>query len=99
VDARLDTMYGRVASAWKLGDGRFQLSVTVPPNTRATVRLPGAALAQVTEGGRALTSLPGVAGARQDGKAVVVEVGSGTYAFAYPDTNLELPAPSLPAAP
>jgi hypothetical protein len=30
---------------------------------------------------------------------LVVEVGSGSYAFAYPATNLELPAPSLPAAP
>jgi alpha-L-rhamnosidase len=99
VEARLDTMYGPVASAWKLGGGRFELSVAVPPNARATVRLPGATLGQVTEGGRALAALPGVGGARQEGKAVVVEVGSGSYAFAYPDTNLELPAPSLPATP
>ena len=30
---------------------------------------------------------------------LVVEVGAGSYAFAYSDTNLDLPAPSLPATP
>jgi alpha-L-rhamnosidase len=38
-----------------------------------------------------------VAGARQDGSAAVVEVGSGTCTFPYPAANLELPPPSLPA--
>jgi alpha-L-rhamnosidase len=98
VEARLETMYGRVASSWKLAEGLFQLTVAVPPNARATVRLPGATLADVTEGGRSLAASPGAA-ARQDGGAVVVEVGSGTYAFSYPATSLELPGPSLPDAP
>lgn len=84
VDAALTTMYGDVGSAWRLEDGRFTLNVTVPPNTRATVRLPGAVLAQVAESGSALDAAGGIAQARQDDGAVVVEVGSGTYAFAYP---------------
>jgi alpha-L-rhamnosidase len=96
VDARLETMYGPVASAWKLDAGSFQLAVEVPPNTRATVRLPGAPLAAVSEGGRPLAGLPGVAAARQDGDAAVVEVGSGRYTFSYPSANLTLPGPSLP---
>jgi hypothetical protein len=53
-------------------------------NTRATVRLPGATLAQVTEGARAVATSVGVTSARQDGDAVVVEVGSGDYVFSYP---------------
>jgi alpha-L-rhamnosidase len=77
-------MYGRVASAWTLKDGRFELAVEVPANTRATVRLPGATLANVTEGGLSLTGARGITGQRQDGDAVVVEVGSGRYSFAYP---------------
>jgi len=81
--ATLNTMYGEVGSAWSLDGGRFQLAVTVPPNTRATVRLPQAALAQVTEGGRALGAVEGVTGSRQEGQGVVVEVGSGQYRFAY----------------
>jgi alpha-L-rhamnosidase len=72
------SMYGRVSSSWQISDGVFTLTIEVPANTRATVRLPRAELAQVTESGKTLT------GARQDGNVVVVEVGSGKYLFAYP---------------
>jgi alpha-L-rhamnosidase len=84
VKASHETMYGRVASAWTQKDGRFELVVEVPVNTRATVRLPGATLANVTESGRALAGGSEMAGSRQDGEVVVVEVGSGRYSFAYP---------------
>src|SRR5262249_35249271 len=70
--------YGRVGSSWKIADGRFELAVEIPPNTRATVRLPRATLAQVKESGAPLT------GATQDGPTVVVTLGSGKYVFAYP---------------
>jgi alpha-L-rhamnosidase len=81
--AALNTMYGLAASAWELREGRFRLDVTVPSNTHATVRLPHAMLAQVTEGGRAVGAAGGVARAFQEGEAVIVEVGSGQYRFAY----------------
>jgi alpha-L-rhamnosidase len=85
VKAHHDTMYGRVGSAWTLEGGRFELAVEVPPNTTATVRLPGARLADVTESSRPLAAGNGIIEApRQDGDAVVVEVGSGRYSFAYP---------------
>jgi alpha-L-rhamnosidase len=82
--ATLNTMYGPAASAWELADGRLRLDVTVPPNTHATVRLPGAVLAQVTESGGAVATADGVTRAVQDGEDVIVEVGSGRYQFAYP---------------
>jgi alpha-L-rhamnosidase len=84
VKASHRTPYGKVVSAWALKDGRFELSVEVPANTRATVRLPKAQLASVTEGGQELADGNGVTGRRQDGDTVVVEVGSGQYRFAYP---------------
>jgi alpha-L-rhamnosidase len=81
--ATLTTMYGLAASAWQFADGQFHLDVTVPANTHATVRLPHATLAQVTESGQALDAAAGVAGAVQEGEAVIVELGSGQYRFAY----------------
>ena len=75
-------MYGRVSSAWAVRDGVFELAVEVPPNTTASVRLPDARLAGVTEGGRPLAVGNGIAAVRQEDGAVVVEVGSGTYRFA-----------------
>ena len=41
--ARLDGPYGRVAVEWQRAGDRLALTVTVPPNTTAEVRLPGPA--------------------------------------------------------
>jgi alpha-L-rhamnosidase len=81
VRASHDSMYGRVTSAWETKDGRFELAVEVPTNTRATVRLPKAAVASVTEGGRPLAVGDGITSFRQDGDDAVVEIGSGQYHF------------------
>jgi len=75
--------YGSVISKWTIKDGRFELAVEVPANTRATVRLPGAQLIDVREAGKALVTGNGIAAARQDGSTVVAEIGSGQYRFAY----------------
>ncbi len=77
------TPYGKVASAWDLKDEQLELTVEVPPNTHATVRL-AEAMDHVTEGGKALAVGDGVASIRRDGDSVIVEVGSGRYVFAYP---------------
>jgi alpha-L-rhamnosidase len=84
--ARHESAYGPIESSWELEAGSFRLEVTVPPNTRATVRLPEATLAAVTESGGP------VAGAVQEGADVVVELGSGTYLFAYESETLPEPA-------
>jgi alpha-L-rhamnosidase len=81
--AVLRTPYGEAVSGWRLVGDVLQVSVRVPANTRATVRLPEATLAQVTESGRAVASASGVTRAAQDGDVVVVEVGSGDYLFSY----------------
>ena len=87
VKASHETPHGKAGSAWSLADGRFELLVEVPPNTRATVRLPRAQLAGVTESGKPLADGDCVTGRRQDGDSSVVEVGSGSYRFAYPLTR------------
>jgi alpha-L-rhamnosidase len=77
-----DTPYGRAASGWTLENGRFELTVEVPPNTRATVRIPQARLASVSESGKPLRGVPGILDARQDGDVATIEVGSGRYVLA-----------------
>jgi alpha-L-rhamnosidase len=88
-EARLETLYGEAASGWAVADGKATVSATVPPNAHGTVRLPAATLAGVTEGGIAVGSAPGVNSATQEGDAVVVEVGSGSYRFTYDGAALE----------
>ena len=72
-------MYGRVTSDWEIKNDRFNLTVEIPPNTRATVRLPKAVREQVTEGGKSFAE----GRIRQDGNDVSLEIGSGRYVFAY----------------
>ncbi len=81
VKASHNTMYGTVSSGWTLSDDKFELVVEIPANTRATIRLPRAQLANVTESGQALTNRPGISNARQEGESVAVEIGSGRYLF------------------
>lgn len=84
VKASHNTMYGSVSAAWTLKEDAFELTVGIPANTRATVRLPKARLASVRESGQPLDGGAGIRRSRQDGDAVVVETGSGTYRFTYP---------------
>ncbi len=83
VRASHDSLYGKVSSAWTIKDGRFELAVEIPANTSATVRLPKAELATVTESGHALADENGVTASRQEGDTVIVEIGSGRYVFSY----------------
>jgi alpha-L-rhamnosidase len=71
--ATLNTMYGLAASAWEMVEGQFRLDVTVP----------------VAESGQSLDDADGVARAFQEGEAVIVEVGSGQYRFAYDASGFE----------
>ncbi len=41
VNARVGSLYGDIAVAWRREGGEFVLEVTVPPNASATLRLPG----------------------------------------------------------
>jgi alpha-L-rhamnosidase len=88
VRAAIDSPYGPVASAWELTEADFRLSITVPANTHATVRLPASSLAEVSEGGRSLAAGNGILRAQIAGNAAVIEVGSGSYDFTTTGLNL-----------
>ena len=89
--ARLISIHGPIESSWAVEDSTFRLSVHIPANTRARVRLPKAAGAErVTEGGQPLAEADGVERVRQDGEDVTLDVGAGRYVFAY-DANRLLP--------
>jgi alpha-L-rhamnosidase len=81
--AELETGYGPAASGWRVAGDTMEVTAVIPPNARGTVRLPGARLGDVTEGGVAVRAVPGVRTAVQDGDLVALEVGSGRYVFRY----------------
>ena len=83
VRASLQSMYGEIGTEWEQEEGVFSLSVTVPPNTTATVCLPGAVLDQVLENGAPVSEAEGIQDVSQDGDDVNVDVASGQYAFTF----------------
>ncbi|MCB0069401.1 MAG: hypothetical protein KDD77_19695, partial [Caldilineaceae bacterium] len=79
----LESMVGRYAVEWRRHNDEMEVSLSVPANGAALVRLPGATLDAVTEGGAPLSMADGCANARQEADAVVVEVEAGAYVFTY----------------
>jgi alpha-L-rhamnosidase len=81
VRAYYDSIHGRIVSAWKIAGGQFELAVTIPANTTATVSLPGRDAAGVRESAQPLTRAPGVKLLRTEPERVVLSIDSGTYHF------------------
>ena len=81
-----DSPYGRVASHWWVTGDELHLTIDVPANTSATVRL-RANVDAVRESSLSVvgrTASPGVAGSRQEDDVAVVDVASGRYEFVSP---------------
>jgi len=79
--AEYDSIHGPIRCEWHKAAGHFGLNVTLPANTTATVYLPAENLSSITEGGQPLARVKGVKLFRQEDDRVVLQVGSGQYAF------------------
>lgn len=77
------SLYGKVVSGWTLNDGTFELKVTIPANTSATILLPDAETELVEESGKSLSEAKGILSHEQKGNKVLIKVGSGEYVFRY----------------
>lgn len=77
-DAEFASLYGQIKSGWKLDGNDFVYDATVPANTTATIKLPGAKINSL--------SLPeGLkSSVKESEDGISVEVGSGSYSFRYP---------------
>ncbi|WP_431964763.1 family 78 glycoside hydrolase catalytic domain [Actinacidiphila sp. bgisy160] len=98
VDFSHETPYGTVRSAWDTTSGAMMLDVTVPANTTAQVRIPAPNRWAVTEGGRPIGEVADVTYVERADGAVVLEVGSGRYAFAVDPVLGDLGAAQAQAA-
>ena len=71
VSASHESPYGRISSKWVRKNAGFALDVTIPPNTTATVYVPG----------RNAKETGGAKPDRSDDASTVFAVGSGHYSF------------------
>jgi alpha-L-rhamnosidase len=80
-NAELQSMYGVIRSAWTQENNIFDLQITIPANTTATVFVPAKKLAQITEREQAVEDATGVTFLRMENGFAVFGVESGTYIF------------------
>jgi alpha-L-rhamnosidase len=78
------TPYGEVSSSWYIESGRFYLTVSIPPNTTASISLAAARQSDVLESGKPAAVVEGITGVKQAGPDLIVDVGSGRFEFSYP---------------
>jgi alpha-L-rhamnosidase len=73
--------YGLIATDWKKSASGFELTVTIPANTTATIYLPATASARITEDGQPLEKHPELQSLGFAEGRARVKAGSGTYHF------------------
>jgi alpha-L-rhamnosidase len=78
VDCRYSSPYGEIISNWKIDQGTFSWSVRIPPNTVATVWVPGT---NIRESGQPAEKAAGVKFLRNEAAYTVYSVESGSYTF------------------
>ena len=76
-----DSVRGKIVSAWSIEGERFNLGITIPPNTTATVHVPAEDGAGISESGKPVEQAEGVKVLRMDEDGIILAVGSGDYEF------------------
>ena len=91
--ASYKSIYGEIVSDWRIKGDSFEMDVTIPANTTATVCVPAKDAESVTEGGVPAAKAEGVQFIRMDNGKAVFAVGSGSYRFVstLPAGRQELP--------
>jgi alpha-L-rhamnosidase len=83
-EGRVPAPAGPITASWSrpaTSSGAFEISVTVPANTVATVEIPATAKSGITEGGAPLSRAAGVRFDGIKGDLAMLAVGAGTYHF------------------
>ncbi|MCX6500291.1 MAG: glycoside hydrolase family 78 protein [Arthrobacter sp.] len=76
-----DSVYGRIESSWRVMGADVEMTISVPPNTKATVYFPAKDEGSVTESQKRLSDAEGVKLVDGPSGEVTAELGSGHYDF------------------
>ena len=81
VKAHYHSGYGKIISEWKRDGNSFNLNITIPVNSTATVYLPAKDVTKITEGGADISGVKDVEFLKIENGNAVFMVGSGSYSF------------------
>ncbi len=80
--ATYDTIRGPVASEWRRDGKKLEVTVEVPANTTALLRIPAAGPKEVHEGGHPVAEAQNVRLVKHEAGLAEYEIASGSYRFA-----------------
>ncbi len=83
--ASYESSYGTIASGWERKDNKIIVTVRIPANTTATVKLPVKEASLVTEKGKSISDNTLFTGLKVENNQVLFGAGSGNYAFEFPE--------------
>ena len=81
VDASYRSIYGEIICSWKRNNGTFNLKVTIPANTVATVMFPEPDPKKIFEGDTPVTNSKDIIKYHSAGNKTYMEIASGVYHF------------------
>ncbi|HOW39065.1 MAG TPA: glycoside hydrolase family 78 protein [Bacteroidales bacterium] len=81
--ASFESSYGTIRSGWERKDSKIFVTVSIPANTTAQIKLPVSSADQVSEKGTAVTAGKNFSGFRTENNCVVFDAGSGDYTFEF----------------
>lgn len=83
-EASTESPYGTIGSRWEKAGTMFKLTVTIPPNSNATVHVPTKDAGSLTEGGKRIRDADGVTPLKVEEGYAVLKVESGRHEFSAP---------------
>ena len=81
VNASVHTIHGTINSSWRKKSTGLLMEIKIPFNTTATIHLPAAKGATITEGGKPIPANKNIKEITSETSDFIFEVGSGSYFF------------------
>jgi alpha-L-rhamnosidase len=80
-EASLDSIRGKISSAWKIENDKFVWDINIPVGSTATAYVPAKDAASVSDSGKPVSESSGVKFLRMEDNRAVFEITSGKYRF------------------
>jgi alpha-L-rhamnosidase len=84
VKAHYNSVRGKIISEWNRDENSFNLNITIPVNSTATVYFPAEDVTKIKEGGAYISSVEDVEFVKIENGNAVFTVGSGFFSFESP---------------
>jgi alpha-L-rhamnosidase len=81
ITSNTQSLYGKISSSWKRTADGIDLSVSIPGNSTAELRLPVSAIDKVTLDGKKVTETPAIRVLTEHNGSATLMLGSGDYHF------------------